>query len=311
MNEIELLNELRAEVPARPDVRREEHRLLAEIRAGAPVGTTAPRRTGTWAPRMRWGLALAGAGLAAAATVTVVQAGGDEAADVRPPVAGQEGASVVLENAALVAARTKAAEIRPDQWFYMKESQHMGGNLPTFEHWSRMDGAKDAIREDGGKLKVGDGEKGPTNPAKTQLEVESLPSDPDALLAHFRDRADARTPLSICEPACPAGTEQDVKAFGTIGWYLKFGPMIPPDKTAAMYRALAKIPNVTIEQNATDGDGRTGVGVVLNVASVGKAYYILSPDDYRYLGVKTVKDGETFAMSVLASGIVDRPGDTP
>ncbi|GAA2888899.1 hypothetical protein GCM10010517_52960 [Streptosporangium fragile] len=71
-------------------------------------------------------------------TVTVVQPGATEGPGNRPPALGQPSAAVVLENAALVAARTKTAEIRPDQWFYMKESQHLprtGENeLPAFEH---------------------------------------------------------------------------------------------------------------------------------------------------------------------------------
>ncbi|WP_067169215.1 CU044_5270 family protein [Microtetraspora niveoalba] len=305
MNEIQLLNMLRDEVPAQPDLRAEEHRLLAEIRA---VSST-PRRSVRPAPRPRWGLALAGA-VALAAAVTVTRLGGADGPGGGPPAVRPPTAAAVLEKAALVAAKGAAVEIRPDQWFYMKESQHLG-NLPAFEHWVRMDGRGDAVRTDGGTLKIGDGEKGPTNPARTQREVESLPTDPDALLEHFRDLPQGRTSLSICAPACPAESEKDIKAFETIGWYLKFGPMISPEKTAAMYRALARIPQVTIEENATDGDGRKGVGVVLDLGAAGKGYYILDPGDYHYLGVKVVNDDQTFAMSVLASGVVDKPGQVP
>ncbi|MGI5493350.1 CU044_5270 family protein [Microtetraspora malaysiensis] len=305
MNEIQLLNMLRDEVPAQPDLRAEEHRLLTEIRAGSST----PRRSVRLMPRLRWGLALAGAG--ALAAVTMIQLGGADGPGDGPPAVRPPTAAAVLEKAALVAAKSAAVEIRPDQWFYMKESQHLGGNLPTFEHWSRMDGDGDAIRTDSGNLKIGDGEKGPANPARTQREVESFPDDPDALLEHFRNLPNGRSALSICAPACPAESEKDIKAFETIGWYLKFGPMISPNKAATMYRALARIPQVTIEENATDGDGRTGVGVVLDLGTAGKGYYILDPGDYHYLGVKAVNDGQTFAMSVLASGIVDKPGQVP
>jgi hypothetical protein len=298
MNEIDVLNDLRDEVPHRFDLRAEETRLLAAVRAGA----TAPRRRPV--TRLRWGLALAAACSVAVAGVAVTQLGETG----RPPVPGPPSTAMVLENAALAAVQTKADDIRPDQWFYIKESQHMGADLPVFEHWSRMDGEESATRVDG-ELRRGQ-EKGSTYPAKTAREVAGLPSDPDALLAHFRDLDEERMPLSICQPNCPAGSEGDVKAFGAIGWYMKFGPVIPPEKAAAMYRALAKIPNVTIEENTTDGDGRKGIGVVLT-AGTAKGYYILDSADYRYLGVKVVDGGETVAMSVLDSGIVDAPGETP
>ncbi|MEV1239277.1 CU044_5270 family protein [Nonomuraea sp. NPDC050022] len=299
MNELELLNGLRDEVPRRPDARAEEQRLLAVIQGRSP----APRK---WpALRPRWGLALVACGVAAAA-VTVTQLGGAE----QPVKVRQPDPIGLLENAALVAARTKAVEIRSDQWFYVKESQHMGGDLPDFEHWSRMDGAKDAVRVKG-KLKIGNGEKGPSNPGKTAQELEALPADADELLAHFRGLKEERYPMSICQPACPEGSLPDVNAFGAIGWYLKFGPMIPPEKAAAMYRALAKIPNVTVQENISDGDGRKGIGVVLDLGEAGKGTYILDPEDYHYMGIKVEQAGETSSMSVLGSGIVDQPGQTP
>ncbi|WP_031161731.1 CU044_5270 family protein [Streptosporangium roseum] len=315
MNEIELLKSLRDEIPRQSDLRAEEHRLLIEIREGSSASRRRPARP---AARLRWGLALGGVGALAVAAavavpqlVAVPQPGGTAQPGNRQPAVGPPDAVVVLENAALVAARTRTADIRPDQWFYIKESQHMGGDLPTFEHWSRMDGLGSAIREEGGELKIGDGEPNArTDPARTQRELESLPTDPDALLEHFRNLKEERTPLSICRPDCPAGTEGDVRAFGAIGWYMKFGPVIPADKTAAMYRALAKIPNVTIEENTADGDGRKGIGVVLTVGE-SKGYYILDPGDYHYLGTKVVDADGAFAMSVLDSGVVDGPGQTP
>lgn len=315
MNEIELLKSLRDEIPRQSDLRAEEHRLLTVIREGSSASRRRPARP---AARLRWGLALGGVGALAVAAAVVVpqlvavpQPGGTAQPGNRQPAVGPPDAVVVLENAALVAARTRTADIRPDQWFYIKESQHMGGDLPAFEHWSRMDGRGSAIREEGGELKIGDGEPNArTDPARTQRELESLPTDPDALLEHFRNLKEERTPLSICRTDCPAGTEGDVRAFGAIGWYMKFGPVTPADKTAAMYRALAKIPNVTIEENTADGDGRKGIGVVLTVGE-SKGYYILDPGDYHYLGTKVVDADGTFAMSVLDSGVVDGPGQTP
>ncbi|GII78608.1 hypothetical protein Sru01_35900 [Sphaerisporangium rufum] len=316
MNELELVGRLRDEVPQRPDVRAEEQRLLAVIRGGAPSGRLAAVRPARSVRHLGWGLALAGAGLAAG-TVAVLQAGGTGEPGNRPAVAGPQaarprGAAVVLEKAALIAASTQVPAIRPDQWVYQKETQHFpDGDLPTFEHWSRVDGKQDAIREEGRELKVGKAEQGPMNPAKTQRDIDALPTDPDDLLAHFRGEAGADAWKAVCGLECPPGTEADAKAFGKIGWYLKYAPIIPPEKTAAMYRALAKIPRVAIEENTMDGDGRRGIGVVLDLGTSEKTYYILDSGDYHYLGMKAVSGDGTIAMSVLNSGVVDKPGQVP
>ncbi|MFF0776482.1 CU044_5270 family protein [Nonomuraea wenchangensis] len=309
-DEFDLLKRMRAEVPARQDLSGVEHR-LAELRARRrPVN---PRRRHRL-PRLRWGLALAAACAVGVGGWQLTRGGAEQGA--RPAVAHRPATTTapatVLERAALAAASTMAAEPSPDQWFYRQQTQHMsGGDLPTYESWHKLDGTRTAIRTEGGELKVTDAERGPTHPGKTMAELRRLPTDPDALLRHFRSLPRELTPLSICAPACPAGTEQDVKAFGAIGWYLSYGPLVPPDTAAGMYRALAEIPNVRIEQNATDGDGRTGIGVVLDLGEAGKGSYILDPEDYHYLGLTVVRGEDTSAMSVLSAGIVDEPGQLP
>ncbi|WP_146103658.1 CU044_5270 family protein [Nonomuraea solani] len=296
------------------DVVGAERRLAAMVNGAPAVRRPKPVH------RVRIGLALAGACAVVVAAVAVVQAQEGKDVGVRPPggnglarpSGGSNGVVAVLERAALVASRSSVAGIRSDQWFYLKESQHLGGDLPAFESWDRMDGRRSAVRVEGEELRVGAAEKGPTHVGRTQKEVEALPSDPDALLRHFRGLEKERSPLSICHPRCAPEIADDVKVFGAIGWYMKFGPMIPPETVAGMYRALAKIPNVSVEEGVTDADGRQGIGVVFDAGDGVKGYYILDPDDYHYMGVKVVRaDGESAGMSVLGSGIVDEPGQTP
>ncbi|MFK4037120.1 CU044_5270 family protein [Nonomuraea wenchangensis] len=309
-DEFDLVRRMRAEVPVRQDLSGVERR-LAELRTGRRTARSSRRHP---LPRLRWGLALAAACVLGVGGWQLTRGGAEEG--VRPAVAHHPATTAapatVLERAALAAASTTAAEPGPDQWFYRQQTQHMpGGDLPTYESWHKLDGTRTAIRTEGGKLKVTDAERGPTHPGKTLAELRRLPTDPDALLRHFRSLPRELTPLSICAPECPAGTEQDVKAFGAIGWYMSYGPLVPPDTAAGMYRALAKIPNVRIEQNATDGDGRSGIGVVLDLGAAGKGSYILDPEDYHYLGLTVERDGVTAAMSVLSTGVVDEPGRLP
>jgi hypothetical protein len=312
VDEMEMLREMRGEVPRRPDVS-EAQRKIAEYagRVRAPrvrLADGVPVRRARPAYGVRFALGLAAAVVLAAATAVVIlrPGGGEPVTEPAPP-----SAAAVLERAALVAARSTAAEIRPDQWFYLKESQHMpGAGRSTFEIWDRMDGRRMALRHEGGRLKKGPVEKGPTNVRRTQQEVEAFPADPDALLRLFRD-APERTPLSICVPTCPPEIAQDMKAFGTIGWYLKYGPVIPPETAAAMFQALAKIPRVSVEEDTTDMEGRHGIGVGFDAGEHGRLSYVLDPGDYHYMGVKAERDGRSFGMSVLGSGIVDRAGDIP
>ena len=310
MDEMSVLNRLREGVPPQTDLDAERSRLLAEIRGESAAFRPRPVRR---AARLRWGMALAGAvGLAAAVTVAVT--GGGEAkapAVVQPPVA-----AAVLEKAALVAGQTKIVEWRPDQWFYSKETQpDAPSGHRVSESWIRMDGKRGASRGENGELRVGPGEDGPMNPAKTQRRIESLPSGPEAMLEHFREDPDGlRFGRAICgdQTPCPKGMERDIEAYAALQWYMEFGPLLPPDKAAAMYRAMARIPNIQIEQNATTREGRKGIGVLLDAGPGGKNYTILDPVDFHYLGMKVLTpEGRTVGNSVLASGIVDKPGETP
>ncbi|NUW32611.1 CU044_5270 family protein [Nonomuraea sp. SMC257] len=318
MNEMSMLNRLRDEVPLETGLRAEENRLLAEIRTGSDAQD--PVRPRVSRPRVRWGMALAGAlGMAVVAGVVTTAVTGPDRTGVAPSRRIQASAhqtrpqrpsaASVLENIALVAEKSKMVEVRPDQWIYEKVSQPETPG-PTFEHWVRMDGTQDALRENGGKIKMGH-EKGPTYPLKTQQELDAFPDDPDALLKHLRGLERAPSGLSVCGSECPADVRGDAQAYGAIQWYLEYGPLIPPAKAAAMYRAMARIPNVTIEENVVTPEGRKGIGVVLDLGKAGKNYTILDADDYDYLGAMAVTESHKTSLWVLASGIVDKPGDIP
>jgi hypothetical protein len=319
MDEMKMLDRLRQGVPPQTDLNAERDRLLTEIRGeqGAPAAVRhMPTRR---AIRLPWRISLAGAvGLAAAVSVVAVTGlDGEAKAPVakQPPVAAARVSAVsVLEKAALVAEKTRTVEIRPDQWFYTKQTQNLAVN-PVFEHWVRMDGSQEAVREWKRELKVGPGEQGPMNPAKTQRTIENLPTDPDAMLKYLHQKPDGLRFGTLCrlpvEVTCSEEIADADEAYEAIQWYMKYGPIIPPEKLAAMYRAMAKIPHITIEENATTMEDRKGIGVVLDAGASGKMYTILDPGDYHYLGEKTVQGDKTFGRSILASGVVDKPGETP
>lgn len=93
-----------------------------------------------------------------------------------------------------------------------------------------------------------------------------------------------------------------------------------------MFRALALIPGVRIEQGVSDAAGRSGLGVWLEHAGDTRPfreYEILDPATYRYLGTRTVwlrdafmpgsneptaRKGAVWSTALLSSVIVERPG---
>jgi hypothetical protein len=216
---------------------------------------------------------------------------------------------------------------RPHQWVYTKELrvEYGGGKPLTHEHWVRVDGKKSAnptsdrrvarareVRQERrqqfpwsrssrcppGKLEqlerirpaVGLGRFFP-NPA-------AVPTDPDGLLAAVYQLVEN----PACAPVLVGDTVQD-RAFMLIDGMLQ--TVMPPDVRAALYRALAKIPGVTVVQGATDAAGRRGVALARAAAIEGtgssgwlRLEVILDSDTYRYLGARHVVTRDHFIPNV-------------
>jgi hypothetical protein len=238
----------------------------------------------------------------------------------------------VLEEAAkTVEKRADAPEPRPDQWQYTKtlNVQPGDGRTTTHESWLRYDGKQSAGRDPEGNFQVQDVPPDPgdddLSPQQYRQKLLKLPTDPDELLAHVQgDRHWIDYPK---EEGVPKGVEDpDARAYRILSVYLNQQAVMPPDLEAAIFRAMAKIPGVKIEQDVKDATGRTGLGMFR--ATIGeeeqRRYLILDPRTYRVLADQSIwlqdeliqgevafKKGPVFANVLLASGIVDRPGDVP
>ncbi|MGP4095476.1 CU044_5270 family protein [Nonomuraea sp. KM90] len=218
---------------------------------------------------------------------------------------------------AAAAVERQSTPPRParDQWVYTRQltdfalkpddsggrSAEVRGKV-TVEEWWKFDGKEKATSVQGGKLRrsriLGPGEQprhpdprfnggaigGPgvvnRTPNKLYDYVAGLPIDPDSLLA--RIRKDYRD------------KGRDVTTFGVIAMLFRENQLIPAKTNAALYRALAKIPGVRV-QDATDYAGRHGIGVVF-----GNQLIVLDSRTYRYLGDKR--------QALLDSAVVEEPG---
>jgi hypothetical protein len=131
--------------------------------------------------------------------------------------------------------------------------------------------------------------------------MQTLPTDSHALLRLIKQTD--REPRS--------GPESWYWAFFTIGELLYNAP--PPPVTAALYRAAALIPGVTVVPDATDTIGRPGVAVAFTYQGM-RTEWIFSKRTLRYLGSREVGIANGVLISQQAiqqHAIVDHAGQLP
>jgi hypothetical protein len=109
------------------------------------------------------------------------------------------------------------------------------------------------------------------------------------------------------------------EAFTTIGDLMR-GQVVPPQVSAALFRAAALIPGVTVVPDAMDAAGRPGVAVAFDSHSRlanGRSEdvrqeWVFNKSTLQFMGEGTVADGiVTSASAVLDRGFVDRLGEVP
>ncbi|MEV5749996.1 CU044_5270 family protein [Actinoallomurus sp. NPDC052308] len=321
--------------PAPETIAQVRARLTAHMRetpARKPLRKPAWRRAG--------GLGL---GLAAAATsavlLTALAGGGGSGEDrklgqpsvrLRPVANAQDLAS----NAAVLAAAEKEAMPKPHQWAYTKtlavEYKDGGGYLrgaapkvgKPVESWHRVDDWGYADYRNG-MLTVHKGFEGQV----PYQEILALPQNPDELLAHVYKTV---TKGGTAEPGLqrpkgakpvPMGDEErNQYAFMYITGAM-WDSVVPAKLRAALYGALAKIPDVGYEARATDLAKRPGVTLYHEQGGYLRSEIFIDPKTYEYLGEReiAVKDhkqmGENLKKgdivswsSKLKATIVDQPG---
>ncbi|WP_189278491.1 CU044_5270 family protein [Streptomyces atratus] len=251
---------------------------------------------------------------------------------------GAPEAAQLLDRIALAAAGTKQPAVRADQFLYIESkvayaAQSAAGGPVTMalahtrQVWSSADGSRPGLLREAGEPDSrldddapvyhldGPGatprpstpdKKGPSISDPTHEYVASLPTDPDALLKLIRDETRGQ------------GQDPDQRAFTAIGDLLA-ETWAPPKVGAALYRAAAKIPGVTVIQKAADATGREGVAVA-RTAHGQQTQWVFDRTTYAFLGERTVLTeagdagpaGTVVGTSaILTKAAVDRVGETP
>jgi hypothetical protein len=308
-----LVTEVREAGPARP-------RLAGRLRASRPGGR-APRRV-----RVVLGTAAATVALATAAAVILTSPGGP----VRP--VSSKGAAQLLAKVADAAARQPAPRVRDSQYTYTETvvaypspAPPMSGPYPRRIHLARMTSQTWAPVADvcrtglersttaGGHVSSapftagGTGMKCPSigglNDPTYRL-LQTLPINPRALL------------VLIYRAERGHGSSPDQEAFVTIGDLLR-RMIAPPKVTAALYRAAALIPGVTLIPDAPDAIGRPGVAVARTGPGADGGVseeLIFGKSTLRLIGERTVivRTGvTTSATAIIARAFASHLGQVP
>ncbi|MGW5488065.1 CU044_5270 family protein [Streptosporangium sandarakinum] len=323
MDDLRSLHEWRAKVPepGHEWIVSERRRLLKRIR----------RRRRSVGRRL---LMIGALGAAASVAVATLWPQSPAQGPAATPSVVRLDSSVVLVRAADVASRRGSVQVPlPTQWHYTKtlDKQPNSETTKTREQWLRYDGRKSAGFGEDGRLIVGK-EHNPLDPGDDDLspqqydaKLRKLPTDPRKLLAKIT--GDRHWIEGAREEGVPKSVEPaDARAYRVIMLYLSRYGTMPPRLEVAMFRALALIPGVRIEQGVSDAAGRSGLGVWLEHAGDTRPfreYEILDPATYRYLGTRTVwlrdafmpgsneptaRKGAVWSTALLSSVIVERPG---
>ncbi len=129
--------------------------------------------------------------------------------------------------------------------------------------------------------------------------LQSLPTDPHAL-------------LDLIEREMQGQQPRPQEAFTTIGDLLHEA-IAPPQVSAALYRAAALIPGVTVVADATDAVGRHGVAVAMTSQGM-RSEWIFSGQTLQYLGERDINianGATTGEAAVLQRAFVDHAGQIP
>ncbi|WP_433512648.1 CU044_5270 family protein [Nonomuraea sp. CA-143628] len=246
-------------------------------RAALMARAARPRPKRRWAMRA---LAVAASAVVIATGATVFQSvGGGGGGEPALPAAN---AQVVLTRIAATVQKKDFTPPRDDQWIYTEmrlrshdkdiRGKRLTPRTPLTskirEFWTRADGKRVGYMVRGKLMTTNPGERTPEN---TYSMVAALPTDPDRLLAKFRKIHAVR------------GGDQDDWIFLRLGVTLSQN-IPPPAQEAAIFKAMAKIPGVTVNESAVDDEGRPA----LSVSRVSEKWLnreiLLDPSTYAFRG---------------------------
>jgi hypothetical protein len=325
MNDLELVNQFRAEVPEPGP----QALCAVEARLRDPSGRT---RRPAWSRPLVTRLALAGA-LTVAVSVGALTLHGSTDPAPRSPAMRPASAAELLDQAALAAERTPELQPRPDQFFvyesvtmdaeYTKDGPFLVRAKVTA--WRSVDQTRSgavrsehlapwaypgtplppAAADDVGRVESFSSPvcvtRPPDNARTDYAYVSHLPTDPAQMLRVLTERRSG-------DPS------QDRRAWTAVGDLLRES-YLPPAQRAALFRAAKLIPNVSLAQNVVDAADRSGIAVAWTDEERGtREELIFNPTTLLYQGERSVIADPTTAAGAMPVPVSTRsaaPTSTP
>jgi hypothetical protein len=225
----------------------------------------------------------------------------------------------VLHSAAAAALREPAVVPRPDQFVYTKIAAVAG--KPVIQTWTSVDGRHYGLGQLGdlpasnlpacvnGQLSLPPNAS-PAPGATPMVAGECTPQPgyfPD--MPTTANRMAAFMERTLVPKGRPAGRAPNDIA-RTIGEW-EMSDYFLPAQRAALYQYLATLPGVTVDRNARDVDGRSGIGVTWTFEGA-RMMNIFDPNTCTLLGVTLWGvGGQQGGQALLQTAIVDKPGQLP
>ncbi|MDQ0933651.1 CU044_5270 family protein [Streptomyces turgidiscabies] len=297
--------------PGEPVLTSDRHDLLKDLlmreltdQAPEPLGVaTAPGRRAR-APRRRFAV-IAVPLATATAIVAAVLAGA-----VGSKTASTDADAVdLLHRIAEVAAAKKSVAVRDDQYVYVRTQGFMKFSendvrILREASWNAVDGKRAGLRRitvlvgppfrdrdpfSGYSKGTHDMRLNPDPNVTPFRALQALPTDPDSLLE------------KIYAGTKGEGQTRESAALEKIGDMLPDATLLP-ELDAALYRAAAKIPGVTVVNDAKDYTGRSGIGLSFKERD-GRTVWVFDKKSLAFLGSPD--------EALLTVGVADKAGETP
>lgn len=295
MDELDLLSRLRPSDENPDPVALAKHRIALLNHAANPAARIATRRRAM--PRLAIGATVL-AVITAVGLVFALPGGHQSPTGASPPGPG-----------------TAAGK---GDWTYIS-TVNVGRDthVQTFrmQVWTRVDGTDTLVRDErDGKVteyrpgKI-DAKSPPSLRNPTYRYLATLPTDPTALRKLIY--ADAQSEFDGEGPNGQRLYSVDQLAFALIGRLVEY--TAPPAFNAALYQVATTVPGVEYVNDTTDAAGRHGIGVAHTVNVDGDpTTLIFDRTTHQFMGSAIdIHDGRTSSTAVLASGLVDKAGQTP
>jgi hypothetical protein len=304
--------------------------MLTEFRRASEKNTAAPRRIHRRLARRPSRMALAGA-----CAVAVVAAIGSFAAvsATRSPGAATPAAARLLAQIANAAELQPSPQVRDSEFMYIRSEVAFatytnGSQTPTMDKlherqvWLPVanvcvtgllieEGERTLLSAypvvNGKVVRPSPGEpavtcgKGTVNGPTYRL-LQSLPTDPRALLNLIY--ADSQGEGQAVGP--------DGEAFTTIGDLIREA-IVPPRTAAALYRAAALIPGVTLVGHVTNAVGQPGIGIAWSNGQ-GRSEWIFDQATLQFIGERDYDNNAhemTGDTAILQEAFVSKAGQLP